>query len=190
MQPKPGGPWKLAAAPEATIRRALPVALTPAGAAATASPDGPGLAVAPSQLPALHASFINGSPASPGFAKGRWTSAVIQGTGTFRRFYGSYGWKYKDVWAASSYPIYTLRTAGGGAVVWYFLKDRQTVVRTGAGQPLQSGSAVYALTGKAQVMQRFTIDSLSEFVAIVPPQGKGKITVVAGFTGNVAATAS
>jgi hypothetical protein len=49
---------------------------------------------------------------------------------------------------------------------------------------------IRALTGMTQVTRRFTIDSVTEFVGIIPPAGRGKITIVAGSTGNVAATAS
>jgi len=190
VQPAAGGAWKLAAAPASAAGAPLPVALSQAGTATMAAPDGAGLAVPPSQLPALDAGLLDGRPASPGFARGQWTSALIRGIASFRGSYGRFGWNYHDAWAAARYPTYALRTADGGAVVWYFLEDRQTAVRTGSGQPLRPGSVIQALTGKSQVTRRFTIDSVSEFVAIIPPAGKGKITIEAGFTGNVAATAS
>jgi hypothetical protein len=190
VQPAPGGAWKLAAAPASAAGAPLPVALSQAGTATMAAPDGAGLAVPPSQLPALHAGLLDGTPASPGFARGRWTSALTRGIKSFQGFYGRFGWSYHDAWAAADYSTYALRTTDGGAVVWYFLRDRQTAVGSGSGRPLQGGSVIRALTGKSQVTRRFTIDSVTEFVAIIPPAGRGKITIVAGYTGNVAATAS
>jgi hypothetical protein len=190
VQPAPGGAWKLAAAPASAAGAPLPVALSQAGTATTEAPDRAGLAVPPSRLPVLHAGLLDGRRAGPGFARGRWTSALVRGIASFRSTYGRFGWNYHDAWAPARYPTYALRTTGGGAVVWYFLEDRQTAVRTGSGQPLQPGSVVQALTGKAQVTRRFTIDSVSEFVAIIPPAGRGKITIEAGLTGNVAATAA
>lgn len=190
VQPAPAGAWKLAAAPAAAAGAPLPVALSQAGTATTGAPGGAGLVVPPSQLPALHAGLLDGGPAGPGFAGGKWTSALTRGIESFRSLYGRSGWNYHDTWAAADYPTYALRTTDGGAVAWYFLDDRQTAVRTGSGRPLQGGSVIQALTGKSQVTRRFTIDSVSEFVAIIPPAGRGKITIEAGFTGNVAATAS
>jgi hypothetical protein len=190
VQPAAGGAWKLAAAPASGVGSLLPVALSPAGTATMPAPDGSGLAVSPAQLPALQAGLLDGRRAGPGFARGKWTSALTRGIQSSRSFYGRFGWNYHDTWAAADYPTYALRTTDGGAVAWYFLDDRQTALRTGSGRPLQGGSVIRALTGMTQVTSRFTIDSVTEFVAIIPPAGGGKITIVAGFTGNVAATAS
>ena len=189
VRQKPGA-WKLYSAPSTmTVGRQLPIAMNPAGTATAVASDEPGLAIAPSQLPALHAGLLDGRPVSPGFANGRWTSAEIQGIESFKAAYGRSGWSYHDTWAATGYPSYSLRTADGGALVWYFLKDRQTWVRI-SGQPLQPGLVVRALAGKTQVTHRLTISSISEFVAIIPPAGGGQISIEADFTGNVAATAS
>jgi hypothetical protein len=46
------------------------------------------------------------------------------------------------------------------------------------------------LEASVETVPQITIDSVTEFVAIIPPAGKGRITIVAGSTGNVAATAS
>jgi len=163
---------------------------SPAGTATTAAADDPGLAIAPSQLPARHAALLNGNLLSHGFAGGRWTSALTRGIRAFKAAFGKAGWKYRDDWTVAGYPSYALQTKDGGAVVWYFLKDRQTAVRMGSGRPLQPGRVVRALTGRSQVVHRFAIESVSEFVAIIPPKGKGEITIKAGSTGNVTAAAS
>jgi hypothetical protein len=188
VQQKPDGPWKLSAVTNSTTSQRVRIALSPAGFATTAAAGDRSLAIAPAQLPARHAALLNGKHGGGGFAAGRWTSHTTQGIRAFKSAYGKAGWNYHDDWAVAGYPSYALRTKDGGAVVWYFLKDRQTAARTGSAGPLHTGTVVRALTGKSSVTHRFTIDSISEFVAVIPP--KGKVKVMAGYTGNVAATAS
>jgi len=65
VQPAPGGAWKLAAAPASGVGALLPVALSQAGSATMAAPDGSGLAVSPAQLPALQAGLLDGRRAAP-----------------------------------------------------------------------------------------------------------------------------
>jgi hypothetical protein len=188
VRQNPGRMWKLESSPASATGGILPVALSRARAA-TALPAGdPELAVAPSQLPALHAGLINGKSLRAGFAMGRWTGTLIRTIKSARRLYGKSGWKYHDHWATTSAPVYSLRSNDGGAIVWYFLTDQQSGVRTSAGRPLQSGTVIGALTGKSHITHRYTITSVDEFVAVIPPKGKGKIVIEGGNTANVAAT--
>lgn len=184
------GPWKVVASVVAAVGVRLPVALTDAGTASAVPANAPGLAAAPSQLPVLHAELINRQHTSSGFAANRWTSMLIGGIRTLQLAYGKVGWKYRDHWAATGAPVYALRSKNGGAVMFYLLRDQQAAVRTSAGRPLQSGAVIGALTGKNHIVHRYTIVSLDEFVAIIPPRGKGKIVIEGGNVANIAATNS
>ena len=185
------GPWKV----DSVVVSAggdLPVALGPTGTAMAGTAGDRHLAVAPSDLPATHAEYINSKHhrSAAGFAAGRWTSTLVQGIRSFSKDYTKAGWKYDDRWAAVGAPVYVLRSKDGGAVVWYFLKDQQSATRMTSGRPLHSGTVVEALAGTSQINHRFTIISASAFVAVIPPKGKGKIVVTGGATGNVGASTS
>jgi hypothetical protein len=196
IQQYPSGPWKVDSAPASAggglAGGSLPVALSPAGTAVTVPAGDRRLTGILSQLPARHAELINGKPQAtvPAFATGQWTSALARDVKSFRKAYGKVGWKYHDHWDATSEPVYVLRSKNGGAVMWYFLKDQQSGIRTGTGRPLRSGGVIEALAGSSRITHRFTIISVSEFVAVIPPKGNRKIVVKGGFTGNVGATSS
>lgn len=179
--------WKLASAIPSS-GASLPVAVGPAGTAAPVLPGDHGLAITPAQLPARHAQLLSGQPAVSTFAPGRWTSITARSIDLVKRVYYRAGWTFQDRWNPDRYPVYALRTTDGGAVVWYFLRDRQTGVRRHSARPLLAGSAIRALAGHRYIGHKFTIDSVSGFIAVIPPAGKGKITIKAGVTRNIGAT--
>jgi hypothetical protein len=84
-------------------------------------------------------------------------------------------------------PVFYIPALTTKARKWFTPPDRGP---HGLRAVTAGGSVIRAQTGMTQVTRQFTIDSVTEFVAIIPPAGRGKITIVAGFTGNVAATAS
>jgi hypothetical protein len=195
-QQRQGAPWKLAAGPLALNSKVLPVSLNAAGNAATVAPGEAGLAILPGQLPARHAELFSGQSPAAVWAPGPVTDGALRNITAYKHMFSSAGWRYHIATSAAGYPVYALRAKDGGAVVWYVLRERQTGVRVGAGlavrqNPIVSGltEAVAALAGKPPI-RKFTIDSLNEYVAIVPAKGSGKVAAVADFTGYVSATAS
>ncbi|MCP9950487.1 hypothetical protein LUX33_20130 [Actinomadura madurae] len=64
-QARQGAPWLLTADPYPSDAALSRVALDPEGYASPVSPDGKGLAVAPSKLPQAHAALLTNGPGAP-----------------------------------------------------------------------------------------------------------------------------
>jgi hypothetical protein len=179
-----GGPWRNAVEPYLLPRAAAPdLAVGPDGLANVVSPGSTADAVAPGQLPAQTAASLDvASAVATGSATARPVGSVPAGVSTtglsgladqadLREWHREVaGGTVTDVHSAApgtAGPEFALRTADGGALVFYTDAASLTVtLRYAPGQPVTRAGISY----------------LEQFAAYDPPAGGGPPRVVADYS--------
>ena len=197
-RPGAGSPWALnGTALLGKDTPALPVAVDKHGyATALATTDTKPL-LRPDAVGAMHASVVDDGPASAAASvveRGPDTTGLYQANAAeakrIRPDHYIYTWEMEG----TSYPVFALRSTGGGAVVFYTMTlNRQTVPATKppAHPKVQPPSIpvpdVYKpLIGPGQTpfIREFDADSTLQFLAVDPPAAKngstttGKLRVI------------
>jgi hypothetical protein len=181
-QPAPGGAWQDTIEPYLLATATAPqVAVGSDGLATAVSPDSASVAVAPSQLPAATASSLDGTGAGqaavavPGNLadrsdQKRWQAKVPGGTVTDAH----------TAAAGADGQEFALRTADGGALVFYTDAARLTITPP-VGSTLHL--TVPGLYTPDQALTQADISYLEQFAAYDPPAGGGTPRVVADYSG-------
>jgi hypothetical protein len=182
-QPASGGAWQETIEPYLLASATAPqVTVGGDGLATAVSPDSAAVAVAPSQLPAATASSLDGTDAGqaavavPGNLADRsdqklWQAKPPGGTVTDAH----------TAAAGADGQEFALRTADGGALVFYTDAARLTITPP-AGSTLHL--TVPGLYTPDQALTKAGISYLEQFAAYDPPAGGGTPRVVADYSGN------
>lgn len=155
------------------------------------SPSDGGLAVRPDALATMHANIEQygpGTPAARSFEPSVWTTTVHATVAGDSRTARTAGYAYRRTYHDSGYPVYALRTASGGALVWYAVTDELAVTKDDpsiARAPLKLTKSLAGVVGVRRVRTRFQAVSVRQYVAYVPPRGRGKVRVLASAGGPV-----
>jgi hypothetical protein len=192
MQDKSGAPWRLAADPFPTGKPIGGVSLDKDGYATAVKPDDAQLALPPSKVGAAHAALLTGGPKDPGatgIATGPHTTqayqALKQATGQFARL----GVGLTSQFAPSTAPVYALRTADGGALAWYVLKQNEKYTAKKPGLIAVTGDLV-GLAPPGKVKNRLDTTVLVQYLCKIPPKGKGAVEVTGTYRKAVQAAPS
>jgi hypothetical protein len=202
-----GAAWQLASVsqlPPGTARPAL--ARDAAGSVPQVPLSASGLLIRPSFAGALQAAVVDDGPASAAsrvVAAGPLTTGMYQGSRT--RTLGlepPLGDEYQWTLEGSTLPAFALRTADGGALVFYTMTLNTTVAVPDVinkadpvrpGRPIQVPDSVLPLlppgtpaTPREQLQSEETLS----FAAVDPPGSNGKLAVVAIGGGLTAASAA
>ena len=181
-QSAPGGAWQDTIEPYLLASASAPqVAVGSDGLATAVSPDSAAVAVAPSQLPAATASSLDAAVAGqaavavPGNLadrsdQKRWQAEVPGGTVTDARAPA----------AGADGQEFALRTADGGALVFYTDAARLTITPP-VGSTLRLN--VPGFYTPDQAVTQADISYLEQFAAYDPPAGGGTPRVVADYSG-------
>ena len=205
-QARAGTRWLLASTVNLAVGEALPTLPTDgAGYIQTVAPSAATLLAQPGEVGAFQAAVVDDGPASPAIravADSQLTTGLYQGA--LRHADGLrappgdiYQWELKG----TSYPEFALRTAGGGALVFYTMALDTTIAVPGyidkadpvrSGPPIQVPVSVRRLLPASQPAPLIDLQSeqLLSFAAIDPPSTAGKIRVIAIGGGLTSATAS
>ncbi|MFD0685268.1 hypothetical protein [Actinomadura fibrosa] len=177
-QTKPGAPWLLAADPYPQDAALSRIALDSDGYATAVDPGAKGLAITPARLPAAHAALLTRGPGAPGastLAEGPRTHrayrALRQGESTLAK----QGVTLSSRFSTTSYAIHALRTRGGGALVWYVLKQNEAYSASQRGRLAVSGDLV-GLAPATAAKNRMDTIVLVQYLATVPPKGRATVT--------------
>lgn len=146
------------------------------------------LVVRPDALAELHARIEQYGASTSGAAHvepSEWTTAPHATLSKDIRAAEKKGFSYRRTYHPSGYPTYALLTATGGALVWYSVADELSVHRTdrSAHRPLKLSHAMGGIIGTRKAHASFQVASVREYVAYVPPRGKGKVRLI-GATGG------
>jgi hypothetical protein len=205
-QARAGARWLLASTVSLAAGEALPALPTDgAGYIQTVAPSAATLLAQPGEVGAFQAAVVDDGPASPAtraVADGQLTTGLYQGALSradgLRAPPGDiYQWELKG----TSYPEFALRTAGGGALVFYTMALDTTIAVPGyidkagpvrSGPPIQVPANVRRLLPAGQPAPLIDLQSeqLLSFAATDPPATGGKIRVIALGGGLTSATAS
>ncbi|WP_131736366.1 hypothetical protein [Actinomadura roseirufa] len=177
-QARAGGPWLLAADPypgEGALRK---VKLDSAGFAEPVRPDAKDLAVSPGGLPAAHAALLTDGPHAQGasvFAEGSKTSQTYEALRQGEQALAKRGITLSSRFSATPYTVYALRTQGGGALVWYVVKQNEAYSSVRRGTLAVSGDLV-GLARARVPRNRLDTTVLVQYLAAVPPKGRATVT--------------
>jgi hypothetical protein len=205
-QARAGASWLLGSTAKLAVGEALPkLATDSAGYIPPMTPTAATLLAQPGEVGALQAAVVDDGPASTAtaaMADGQLTDGLYHGAlshaaGLTAPHGDVYQWELKG----TSYPEFALRTAAGGALVFYAMTLDTTVavpdyinkadpVRPGA--PIQVPIEVERLLPSGQPAPRIDLQSeqLLSFAAIDPAAAGGKVQVIAMGGGLTSATAS
>jgi hypothetical protein len=205
-QASAGKPWLLAALSTLAVGETLPkLATDSAGYVPTVPLSDAALLAPPADTAPLQAAVVDDGPASAAtraVASGPLTTGLYQGAvdhaDELTPPHGDvYQWELQGV----NYPEFALRTASGGALVFYAMSLATTVAVPDyinkadpihSGPPIKVPAAVKALlpSGQSTPLVQLSSDQTLSFVAVDPAQGPAKIKVVAMGGGLTAASAS
>lgn len=177
-QASPGARWKVAAGPFLLGGPGTPpVALDTGGYATAVTPATAGLAVAPSRIAAQTARSAGGHGPVLDPDPGSLTDSRAVTSQRPRLPAGS---AVSDTRAPAGYPTVGLRTAGGGALLFY--TDTATV--TYQAPPGRAFTLnIPGLYDAGQPLHRAGLRILDQFAAYDPPAGHGPVRVVAAYSG-------
>jgi hypothetical protein len=149
------------------------------------------LAVRPDALATAHADIEQYGPstaAAASFEPSVWTTAVHTTMTDDSRTARAAGFAYLRTYHDSGFPVYGLRTADGGALVWYAVTDELSVSQRDpsiARAPLKLTRSLAGVVGVRKVRRQFQAVSVRQYLAYVPPRGRGKVRVLASAGGPV-----
>jgi hypothetical protein len=199
VQSAPGGPWREADAltfgtPPAQLAG---IELDSAGYAAAVAPGDTSLVTPPGQLPGRYVQLLGGTSGTGGaggtglFAAGDATTGWIANEQKVRSGAPSDGWNVSFGYAALAFPVYALRTTGGGAVV-FFAFDQDSAWTATSSSPRFSAS-VSSIDGRMPVVvaveaglssihltpgTKISSTWLYESVAADPARGQGEVSLL------------
>ncbi|WP_019629202.1 hypothetical protein [Actinomadura atramentaria] len=170
---RPGAAWLLAADPLPAADVLDRVALDAHGYATAVPPTSTGYPVAPARLGAAHAALLTGGPGAPGaavLATGpdavRAHRAVLAGQAALRRR----GVRLTTRFVPDRTPAYALRTADGGALVWYVLRRHESY-RAARRAKIQVAGDLTGLTPRRSFPNRMAATTLIQYLTKIPPTG-------------------
>ncbi|WP_189242952.1 hypothetical protein [Planobispora rosea] len=177
------GGWRVVAGSATPADQVLPrLATTGQGEAQAVPAHATGLPVSPSALARAHAASLSSADSDARarrlIAPGPYTSQAAAAVRAERRALAG-RWRLR-ITSRPWGPIYALRTADGGALVWYALREQQifTAVDSGA-PPLEFGRAQAAtLAGGRAFSQQAHLISAGWFCAVLPPAGDQRARIV------------
>ena len=205
-QARAGKPWLLASTVNLAVGETLPrLATDRAGYVQTVEPSAAALLAQPDEVGAFQAAVVDDGPASPAtraVADGQLTTGLYRGARSHAEGLKAppgdiYQWELKG----TSYPEFALRTAGGGALVFYTMAldvaiavpgyfDKADPIRSGPPIPVPGNVRRLLPAGQAAPLINLQTEQLLSFAAIDPPPVAGKIRVIAVGGGLTSATAS
>ena len=205
-QASAGAPWLLAGTSSLAVGAALPkLARDSAGYIPAVTPSAATLLARPDDIGALQAAVVDDGPASAAtraVADGQLTTGLYQGArGHAQGLTAPRGDVYQWDLEGTSYPEFALRTAAGGALIFYAMALDTTVAVPGyidkadpilSGPPIQVPVDVQRLlpSGQPAPLIELQSEQLLTFAAVDPPSTGGKIQVIAIGGGLTSATAS
>jgi hypothetical protein len=188
VQDQQGGPWRAAYSPaSARVTGPLAKGIDVPDIAEVVRPDDATLVVPPNRLAAVTADVLSKgkrSPSTPLFQLGGMVTERYKWVLENREVYTELGWKGYYTPVPSSHPVYAVRTTSGGALVWYALDYKTAGRNPGKARELTWeteawGDLFKPFIGRSKIVSWYKGLERQELVAYVPPQGQGKIRIIA-----------
>jgi hypothetical protein len=205
-QARTGARWLLASSASLAVGETLPkLATDSAGYVPAVAPTAATLLAPPDDVGPLQAAVVDGGPASTAtraVAAGPLTTGLYEGAvNGADELTAPHGDVYQWELEGARFPEFALRTAAGGALVFYAMKLSTTVAVPGfinkadpvlSGPPIQVPGDVRPLlpSGQLAPLVELSAGQLLSFAAVDPAPGRARIQVIAMGGGLTSATAS
>jgi len=191
-QDKAGGPWLLTGDPYAADASLSKVALDKNGYATAVSPTTTGLTLPPDKLAPAHAALLSEGPKAPGaagLAAGPKTTQAYDALRQAEDQLGKGGVTLSSKFAPEASPVRVLKTTDGGALVWYLVRQNEAYSSPKRGRLAVTGDLI-GLAPASAAKTRLDTTVLVQYLAAVPPKGKGPAAVTGMYRKAVEATGS
>lgn len=169
-QDRAGAPWLLTADPF-PARALSGVTVDKQGYATAVDPDDSKLPLAPGKVADAHAALL--TKGTPGMAPGPYTTesraALVKVQSALQR----HGVTLASEFVPEGGRAFALRASGGGALVWYVLRQSESYKMAKAGVVGNGGDLTGLLTGR--VRHNLDTTALIQYLALVPRQGGAQV---------------
>ncbi len=170
VQSRAEGPWLLAADPFPSSGLGG-IALDKDGYATAVSPGDNGGAVAPSKVAGVHAATL--SNGGGGMAPGPYTSESRAALTKVEAALHKNGVTLTSDFAPDQQRSFALRTTGGGALVWYVVRQSERYDMVDPGAVNTGGDLAGLVTGR--VGHHLSSTALIQYLAVVPDHGDTRV---------------
>ncbi|MFI6733982.1 hypothetical protein ACIBI9_13710 [Nonomuraea sp. NPDC050451] len=166
--------WRLSSAAQLLSGQKTPeVELDADGYATTVAPDDKTVTISPQFMGPVHASVAETGSAGVTaglLAAGPYTTDVAEQIASLREKAKNDGFSYDSIFSADNYPVYALRTKGGGALIQYSLsRTTSTTTKTAEDDYIPvPEQAQWAIT--SPVLRRsLKLIETHQYATVVPP---------------------
>ncbi|MDN3355607.1 hypothetical protein [Actinomadura sp. DC4] len=170
VQDRAGGPWLLAADPFPSSGLSG-VDLDKDGYATAVSPTDGGTAVQPSKVAGVHAATL--SSGTGGMAPGPYTSESRDALTKVEAALRKRGVTLTSDFAPDQQRSFALRTTGGGALVWYVVRQSERYDMVDPGTVSADGDLAGLVRGR--VGHHLSSVALIQYLAVVPDHGSTQV---------------
>jgi hypothetical protein len=182
-QDRTGAPWLLTADPFPSSALSG-IALDKDGYATAVSPGDGHAALEPQKVAGAHAALL--SSGTGGMAAGPYTTDSRDALGKVQSELRRRGVTLTSDFAPDQQRAYALRTTGGGALVWYVVRQSERYDMVDAGTVSTDGDLAGLVTGR--IGHHLSSTALIQYLAVVPAQGETQ--VIGSYRKAVQATTS
>lgn len=184
------GRWRLSSAAELLPGQKLPDIETDAEGYATAlAADDKSVTISPQFVQPVHASVAETGSAGVTaglIAAGPHTTEVAEEIAALREKAKLNGFSYDSIFSADSFPVYALRTAGGGALIQYTLSRTTTTTTKTAEDDYIPVPESARWTISSPVLRRtLRLVETHQYATAVPPLAKPSPAVVIAHDGGL-----
>jgi hypothetical protein len=170
VQDRDGGPWLLAADPFPSSPLAG-IALDKDGFATAVNPADTRAAVEPRKVAGVHAATLSGG--ATGMAPGPYTTESRDALTKVQAELRKRGVTLTSDFAADQQRAFALRTTGGGALVWYVVRQAERYDMVNPGTVSTNGDLAGLVTGR--VGHHLSSTALIQYLAVVPDHGDAQV---------------
>jgi hypothetical protein len=178
-----GGPWLLAADPFPSSALSV-ITLDKDGYATAVDPRDTHTALEPEKVAGAHAALL--SAGSGDMAAGPYTTDSRDALGKVQSELKRRGVTLTSDFAPDQQRAFALRTTGGGAMVWYVVRQSERYDMVDAGTVGADGDLAGLVTGR--IGHHLSSVALIQYLAVVPAQGETR--VIGSYRKAVQATTS
>jgi hypothetical protein len=167
--------WQLSSAAQLLPGQTLPdVRLDADGYATAVAIDDKTITISPQYMGPVHASVAETGAAGVTaglIADGPYTTGVAEQIATVREQSKVAGFSYDSIFSADNWPVYSLRTEDGGALIQYSL-SRNTTTKTIANETYKipvPAAAAWTMPDRPTTPLSLKLTEIHQYAAVVPP---------------------
>ncbi|MFC4011480.1 hypothetical protein ACFOY2_29920 [Nonomuraea purpurea] len=166
--------WRLSSAAQLLPGQKMPdIELDADGYATSVAPDDKAVTISPQFMGPVHASVAETGTAGVTaglLAPGPYTTEVAEQIADFREQAKTNGFSYDSIFSADNFPVYALRTKGGGALIQYSLsRTTTTTTKTAEDDYIPVPESARWAISTAVLRRSLRLVETHQYATAVPP---------------------